>query len=1206
MKKLINIGYGISLLFCALIFTNNATAQCTTASNGQWPGTTFTPTCTGTPQNIVTDAFTDEYSVVNLTAGVAYTFASSIGTDYITIADNATLTPQVFGTTPVVFNCTVTGLYRFYRHNSAACDGDFTFRTVSVQCGTPPPPIPGDDCATALPIYCGVPVTGSTTGMNVNTTPACGGGAGSPSIWYSFVGDGQAYTASLCGGGATWDTHLKAFSGSCAALTCVANNDDFCGLQSEITFATTPGVTYYIMLSGFGTASGAFTLSLTAPCCAPLNDNCSSATVITPGTISGDIPVCSNIDPVALCGTASAPTTGGVWYSYTPGCSGQVTASLCTGTAFNTQISVFDGTCGALNCIDGNDDFCATQSEVSWAGSAATTYYILVHGNGGIGTFDLTLSQQDLTAPVADVASLPTETSTCSVTLTAPTATDNCAGPITGTTTDPLTYSAIGMYTVTWTYDDGNGNTSTQTQTVDIQMDMVPPTISAVYNDTTMSNDMGICGAVFNFVPPICNTPGVLFDQPDNDDIDNGYFMDEIGFGGGPYYLADDFSIPADDCWYINEISANLWEQVPGALTSLEVRIYDDAGGQPGSEIYYELLTPADWTSTFVGTNFGFTVSDFDMVLPSVATLCGGPTGATYWLSLHAPLAGPFAWSNTVPIIANPAATSATSTGPWGTLGGDDLMFSISSTLASTATDNCPECPIVTQTAGLPSGSTFPVGTTTNTFVVTDAHGNEDSVSFDVIVMDTELPIPSIDSNIVADFASTNLPMLLPDNTTTWDSVLVAGAPMMMNGSDLASVCIDIDHTYVSDLTLSLVSPQGTIIILSAANGGAGDDYIQTCFDMNASTPITAGTPPYIGSYIPQDPMGFGAFDGENPNGYWKLSAFDAFTGDVGVLYEYELHFDFHYDTILPVVHTDCSTVTAPTANDNCDGSITAATTDPTSYTTEGTYVINWTYTDAAGNSFTQTQQVIVNDNTSPVADVATLPDVIDTCSATIATPPTATDDCAGSITATTTDSVSYFTAGTYMITWTYDDGNGNVSTQTQNVTVVDDVPPVPATTILPNVVGNCVVNVTTTPTATDNCSGEVIVGTTMDPLTYNVVGTHFITWVYTDASGNTWTQNQTVVVEPCLGLEDEAGSWNALVYPNPGNGIFTLTLSEMPSSNAELKMVNALGQVIYTGALTAQVQQYDFSYLASGTYYLLITSNNGQISKPLIIKQGY
>ncbi|MFC2110850.1 HYR domain-containing protein, partial [Bacteroidota bacterium] len=54
----------------------------------------------------------------------------------------------------------------------------------------------------------------------------------------------------------------------------------------------------------------------------------------------------------------------------------------------------------------------------------------------------------------------------------------------------------------------------------------------------------------------------------------------------------------------------------------------------------------------------------------------------------------------------------------------------------------------VTQTAGLPSGSTFPIGTTTNTFITTDASNNTASCSFDVIVTDTENPTITCPANI--------------------------------------------------------------------------------------------------------------------------------------------------------------------------------------------------------------------------------------------------------------------------------------------------------------------------------------------------------------------------------------------------------------------------------------------------------------------------
>ncbi|MET0945388.1 MAG: HYR domain-containing protein [Flavobacterium sp.] len=63
-------------------------------------------------------------------------------------------------------------------------------------------------------------------------------------------------------------------------------------------------------------------------------------------------------------------------------------------------------------------------------------------------------------------------------------------------------------------------------------------------------------------------------------------------------------------------------------------------------------------------------------------------------------------------------------------------------------TDNFPGATTV-QTAGLASGTVFPIGTTTNTFEVTDASGNTATASFNVIVNDTELPIIICPENII-------------------------------------------------------------------------------------------------------------------------------------------------------------------------------------------------------------------------------------------------------------------------------------------------------------------------------------------------------------------------------------------------------------------------------------------------------------------------
>src|SRR5206468_1107580 len=68
---------------------------------------------------------------------------------------------------------------------------------------------------------------------------------------------------------------------------------------------------------------------------------------------------------------------------------------------------------------------------------------------------------------------------------------------------------------------------------------------------------------------------------------------------------------------------------------------------------------------------------------------------------------------------------------------------------APVGTDNCAGA-VTTQTGGLASGSAFPVGVTTNVFLVTDAAGNTATCSFTVTVTDNEPPVISCPSNIVA------------------------------------------------------------------------------------------------------------------------------------------------------------------------------------------------------------------------------------------------------------------------------------------------------------------------------------------------------------------------------------------------------------------------------------------------------------------------
>ena len=103
-------------------------------------------------------------------------------------------------------------------------------------------------------------------------------------------------------------------------------------------------------------------------------------------------------------------------------------------------------------------------------------YSCLITGTGGCDdTKKINVVIGDIETPIPDLASLSPITGDCNTTITTiPTATDACAGAITGSTTDPLSYSLSGTYTILWKYDDGNSNISQQYQTVTITSQPLP------------------------------------------------------------------------------------------------------------------------------------------------------------------------------------------------------------------------------------------------------------------------------------------------------------------------------------------------------------------------------------------------------------------------------------------------------------------------------------------------------------------------------------------------------------------------------------------------------------------------------------------------------------------------------------------------------------------------------------------------------------
>jgi hypothetical protein len=123
----------------------------------------------------------------------------------------------------------------------------------------------------------------------------------------------------------------------------------------------------------------------------PANDLCSGAIPVTCGNVyAGSTATATTLgDPSTYCGTT--PGAPGVFYSFVG--NGQlVTADLC-GSAYNTKINIYSGSCGSLNCVDGNDDNCGVQSDIIFPTGVGTTYYILVNGSAAAtGAYSLNIS----------------------------------------------------------------------------------------------------------------------------------------------------------------------------------------------------------------------------------------------------------------------------------------------------------------------------------------------------------------------------------------------------------------------------------------------------------------------------------------------------------------------------------------------------------------------------------------------------------------------------------------------------------------------------------------------------------------------------------------------------------------------------------------------------------------------------------------------
>jgi proline racemase len=391
--------------------------------------------------------------------------------------------------------------------------------------------------------------------------------------------------------------------------------------------------------------------------------------------------------------------------------------------------------------------------------------------------------------------------------------------------------------------------------------------------------------------------------------------------------------------------------------------------------------------------------------------------------------------------------------------------------VSPTTSDNCGIASLVNDFNNTSDASgTYPIGTTTVLWTVTDNSGNTSTCTQTITVTDTELPTIACAANQTqAADAGVCTAAVTVVSPTTSDNCGVASLVNDFNGTSDAS------GTY----------PIGTTTVLWTVTDNSGNT--STC---TQTITVTDTELPTI-----------------------ACAANQTQAADAGVC-------------------TAAVTVVSPTTSDNCGIASLVNdfnnTSDASGTYPIGTTTVIWTVTDNSGNTSTCTQTITVTDTELPtIACAANQTQAADAgvCTAAVTVvSPTTSDNCGIASLVNdfngTSDASGTYPIGTTTVIWTVTDNSGNTSTCTQTITVTDtELPTIACAANQTQTAdaGVCTAAVTVvSPTTSDNCGIASVVndfnGTSDASGTYPI-GTTTVIWTVTDNGGNTATCTQTITV---------------------------------------------------------------------------------------------
>jgi subtilisin-like proprotein convertase family protein len=504
--------------------------------------------------------------------------------------------------------------------------------------------------------------------------------------------------------------------------------------------------------------------------------------------------------------------------------------------------------------------------------------------------------------------------------------------------------------------------------------------------------------------------------------------------------------------------------------------------------------------------------------------------------------------------------------------------------------------------------------------------------------------------------ATTGLPLSIPDATPNgvWNSVNVSGIPAGSVITDV-SVRLNITHTYVGDLEINLLAPNGAnLSLIAELDGGTGsnstDNFTNTVISSTGTVALSGFAAPRTGTFRADRLQFYGPSVGPGGtgtgyqtvagmnwptllttiNGTWNLGLSDWYAGDAGTLTSWSLAVTYVAPNFAQ------GTWAGPAGTIFTDA---AATTAYTGTPATSVYVLP---TATGVNNYT----VSFNTPTPCTSATATVPVTVSAPITAVSVAPATRAVCLGGST-TFNASVTGGTNTTYQwqrstdagLTWSNISGATaatlTVSSVTSNMTgyryrvvassgacasltsttfgtiTVNALPTVTIATPVVNVIPGTTTTLTgsSTPAAaatnswTWTLNGNNIAGNTnTQTATVDLLGTYQAT--VTDVNGCVNKSNQLVI-----GAEASDKLW---IYPNPTPGAFQVRLY-YAGNTAEKRVVsvyNAKGQLITSRTFDLNYRStpylsmnFDLSGMARGTYVVKVAHEySGKVISGLVL----